>query len=710
MRNVVVIAVVAWLGGLGPGRATAQCVEYQDYMHWSAGLTLRPRARDVAICGQHAIVAGWEGLDVVDLTDPVHPAVVDTLTLFDASNITVAGDRGCVYNSGDGLQLLDLADPRDVRLSGHIEPRSGAAFAMTHDLLFSLASEAVLRIFDIADLDQPRLVASLTLPGQAYAIAVAGDHAYLTCIHTFVVVDVAEPTAPYVAGSLEIADILGTVSIAGPAAYVVGDQALHVVDVSTPHAPRLVSTQAELTDQLSILGARAIALDENDAVQVVDLSDAWQPDARGRGIVAGFLEDAAIYGDWAVALEWEGDLHLFDISRSDNPRILGQEPGFMESATDVAVEGARAYVVSHGYWLRVFDVGDVGQPSSLGIMTTGGDVRQIVVEDALAYVVHKHRQTYHAGLQIVDVSKPTELEVIGSVTTPGDARGLALADDFAYVADGVGGLRVIDIADPRAPRLRGQAITAREAAGVAVQDGLAYVVGGGLQVIDVGDPDRPVVLGQLDHLEGAQTVVLSPTHAYIGCGTHGLQVVDIADPSQPRLVGWTATPGSIHRLFCRGESLYVADGRAGVGVFDIADPAVPRPVGYGLVPEEAVAVVVQGDYVFVADRGVGLQIMPSDCAPGQSTMPSRARAFPNPGFGAVSIRFAIPTDGLVQAAVFDLAGRRIRELPSIQMSAGSHDLRWDGHDDDGRVVPVGIYLVRITSPTSETTARVTMIR
>jgi flagellar hook assembly protein FlgD len=86
------------------------------------------------------------------------------------------------------------------------------------------------------------------------------------------------------------------------------------------------------------------------------------------------------------------------------------------------------------------------------------------------------------------------------------------------------------------------------------------------------------------------------------------------------------------------------------------------------------------------------------------------RAAPNPSSHQTSIRFSIPNSGLAQACVLDLSGRVIRRLADASFAAGVHDLAWDGCDDEGREVAAGIYLVRVTTPASEQTARVVIVR
>ena len=44
-----------------------------------------------------------------------------------------------------------------------------------------------------------------------------------------------------------------------------------------------------------------------------------------------------------------------------------------------------------------------------------------------------------------------------------------------------------------------------------------------------------------------------------------------------------------------------------------------------------------------------------------------------------------------------LAGTVVRRLDPVSRSVGRHELRWDGRDDGGRLVPPGLYIYRFTA-------------
>jgi hypothetical protein len=70
---------------------------------------------------------------------------------------------------------------------------------------------------------------------------------------------------------------------------------------------------------------------------------------------------------------------------------------------------------------------------------------------------------------------------------------------------------------------------------------------------------------------------------------------------------------------------------------------------------------------------------------------------PNPTQGPARIAFALPVDARVRLTVLDLQGRRVATLADGELSAGRHEMKWDGRDG-GRVARPGIYFVRLEVP------------
>lgn len=68
---------------------------------------------------------------------------------------------------------------------------------------------------------------------------------------------------------------------------------------------------------------------------------------------------------------------------------------------------------------------------------------------------------------------------------------------------------------------------------------------------------------------------------------------------------------------------------------------------------------------------------------------------PNPFNPVTSIRYALEASLPVRIGIHDASGRHIRTLVEGVQSAGEHQVRWFGNDDQGRVVPAGLYFYTV---------------
>ena len=68
---------------------------------------------------------------------------------------------------------------------------------------------------------------------------------------------------------------------------------------------------------------------------------------------------------------------------------------------------------------------------------------------------------------------------------------------------------------------------------------------------------------------------------------------------------------------------------------------------------------------------------------------------PNPFRDGTTLRFQVPSADDVRLDVFDVQGRRVRELVSTRLDAGSHTVDWDGRDDRGNSLASGLYFYRL---------------
>jgi len=66
--------------------------------------------------------------------------------------------------------------------------------------------------------------------------------------------------------------------------------------------------------------------------------------------------------------------------------------------------------------------------------------------------------------------------------------------------------------------------------------------------------------------------------------------------------------------------------------------------------------------------------------------------------GSAGIDFGLTKAGRVEIDVYDVGGRRVRELVRRPFPAGMHHVVWDGVDDAGQPAPRGVYFTRVRYP------------
>jgi probable HAF family extracellular repeat protein len=85
-------------------------------------------------------------------------------------------------------------------------------------------------------------------------------------------------------------------------------------------------------------------------------------------------------------------------------------------------------------------------------------------------------------------------------------------------------------------------------------------------------------------------------------------------------------------------------------------------------------------------------------------------AFPNPMRTLTRVCFTLAENTGVRLGIFDLTGRRIRELADRPFPAGGSEVIWDGRDAHGAPVGAGLYWVRLDALGRTLTSRITVLR
>lgn len=83
--------------------------------------------------------------------------------------------------------------------------------------------------------------------------------------------------------------------------------------------------------------------------------------------------------------------------------------------------------------------------------------------------------------------------------------------------------------------------------------------------------------------------------------------------------------------------------------------------------------------------------------------------FPNPFSGSTDIAYNLKSVQPVQISVYNLKGQKVRTLVNAKMGAQLHNVTFDGRDDNGKLLPSGVYMYKMTAG-SEVQSRKLVIR
>ncbi|MBL7026221.1 MAG: T9SS type A sorting domain-containing protein, partial [Candidatus Marinimicrobia bacterium] len=69
--------------------------------------------------------------------------------------------------------------------------------------------------------------------------------------------------------------------------------------------------------------------------------------------------------------------------------------------------------------------------------------------------------------------------------------------------------------------------------------------------------------------------------------------------------------------------------------------------------------------------------------------------YPNPFNPSTTITYSLPEAGEVELLIYDLQGRMVDKLFSGPQSAGTHDILWNGVNQNGFPISSGVYLCKL---------------
>ena len=84
--------------------------------------------------------------------------------------------------------------------------------------------------------------------------------------------------------------------------------------------------------------------------------------------------------------------------------------------------------------------------------------------------------------------------------------------------------------------------------------------------------------------------------------------------------------------------------------------------------------------------------------------------YPNPFTDETTIEYSIAEEGDVTLEVFDALGQPVFTLAAGNRTPATYTVAWNGRSTNGREVPSGVYVIRLTTPQGTSSVRALKVR
>lgn len=546
-----------------------------------------------------ATVAVAGATECIHYDDYIHAR--GSLALAAANGVFIDSGKAYIADGDAGLRVVDLSDPDDPRVIGTMDtPGSALSVVVRSGIAYVADDRSGLEMIDVADPAHMAILGTYGSTGSVRGVAVEGDYAYAAeSAFGLRVIDITDPAHPTLVATADTPGYAYDVVVRSPYAYVADDAAgLSIVRIGNPLTPELVTSvdTPGSARKPTIVGSRVYVADGATGIRVVNVSipsQAWLetglsfPLASCRGVcTSGTIVYAAIDGNEGSV---GSGILAIDATDGGSPVVIGSVFTGIGPMKAVASDGSIACLAEAEDGIVLIDVSNPSYPPLLGSLVMTGYTNDVTIVGSIAYVCEQ-------DLALVDVSDPTSPTILGHAPTWDYLSGVSVDGDLACAGSSMG-LEFYDVRDPNSPtRLGG--IRTSWVHRVALFGGFAYAAAdSGMEIIDATVPTAPVKVARFG-TSRMTAVAVSGRYAYLSAWADGTRILDVSDPSAPVVV--SVIDGlSAGELVVRDNILYVAAGRSrGLVCFDVTDPSTPLRLGRATLPDGPDQLGLSGNYAY----------------------------------------------------------------------------------------------------------------
>ena len=228
-------------------------------------------------------------------------------------------------NSGQSLDINVVVEQFEATaLSAVAIPGYANNVDVNGDYAYVAAGSEGLQVVDVADRENPVVVASLDTNGTAIDIKVVGSRAFIADGDAGLkIIDITNPLQPVLEGSLDTAGVTQDLVVGFDYAYLAnGDSGIEIIDISSPDKPVSVSTLSGLGTVKGIdIESQQIVVVSSTALILIDATDKSSPIRLG-SININSAKDVVVDGGFAHVAAYSSGFRVVDLSDSTKPVIV----------------------------------------------------------------------------------------------------------------------------------------------------------------------------------------------------------------------------------------------------------------------------------------------------------------------------------------------------------------------------------------------------
>ena len=618
-----------------------------------------------------------------------------------------------VLTDANKIVVVNIADPAAMEIIGDFEtPDELYDLELDGDYLYAAAEYDGLFRYDISD---PANV--IFKDSSMYGIRVIDVDrygSYLYVLDDYNGVVIYEPTAD---------------SIGAPVSeLLLPKQALHIVlhndtvyapikpsgymtgSISDPLNPQYVGIETTLirADKINFIEERMVLSNAFSGFELrYSTSEGTVDRVYPMSSLRGYAEVFTFNGyPYVVFPHGDYGLSGFNVEEPDFidvrfPTILSAHPGPVEQ---LLFHRNRLHIIGNYSWYEIYDVSDPEQPErsgkiinppyvSLGSVFRGDTV---FISDA----------SVNTLFMAIDSGRGDPYVISPMITVPDTIRRPFIADDYFhpggyivyyYTKGKLNGTLKND--SGLLPSHIRWTFIGRVSAVLIKEQYLYYADFNEALNIGLLDSDYDYdTLGTVAIGSDIQFMIAEGDMLYAGTA-EGLTVLSLAVPAVPEVVFEDLSPGSINELILQ-DDLLICAAENGACIYDVST-GTPQLLLSGT--DRAVTAALDDNILAISD---GHSVKLYSVYMAQVTDPSPVsiavatptlRGYPNPFNPEITLKLDnFATTAKVRLEIFNILGRRVKELDQNIVNPGDKSIVWDGTDSSGRRVASGMYIFRAT--------------